>query len=455
MSDLRSRCVGVVPLEGRLEAWHEELASDPELLERWMAEHGSPVNLISPHPMARNAADLTDAASLRDVRMRLFFARKANKALSLVDEAKELGLGIDVASERELRQVLDRGVAPQDIVVTAAVKPRALLELCVATDVTVAVDNGDELALMRAVAATRKARVALRLAPESLPAPTRFGMTAGEIAAAVSDRALDAFNIAGVHFHLDGYDPGERVGAIGESLRLIDSLREQGFQPGFLDIGGGIPMSYLESAAEWASFWAEHNRATDGDRPEITLGGHQLGKVYPYHQAPVRGEWLGGILDSSLFASTVADELRSRGLELRLEPGRSLLDGCGMTAARVEFRKQRSDGTWLIGLAMNRTQMRSTSDDFLVDPLLLRPSDAGLPTEPIEGYLVGAYCIERELISWRRFSFADGVAVGDIVAFPNTAGYLMHILESASHQIPLARNLVVRDGKAGLDPIDR
>ena len=137
-----------------------------------------------------------------------------------------------------------------------------------------------------------------------------------------------------------------------------------------------------------------------------------------------------------------------------MEPGRSLLDGCGLTAARVEFRKERADGTWLIGLAMNRTQMRSTSDDFMVDPLLVRPAGAGDPTGAIEAYLVGAYCIERELISWRRFAFPEGVAVGDIIAFPNTAGYLMHILESASHQIPLAKNLVVAGSDVTLDPID-
>jgi diaminopimelate decarboxylase len=213
-------------------------------------------------------------------------------------------------------------------------------------------------------------------------------------------------------------------------------------------------MSYLESADDWDDFWAENERALTGLRGEITIDGHALRKTYPYHQAPVRGDWLGRILDSSLAGGTVADELRSRGLELRVEPGRSLLDGCGMTVARVEFRKQRSDGTWLIGLAMNRTQMRSTSDDFLVDPLLIRPADVVGPTERIEGYLVGAYCIERELISWRRFSFPHGVAVGDLVAFPNTAGYLMHILESASHQIPLARNLVVQGDEATLDPIE-
>ena len=82
--------------------------------------------------------------------------------------------------------------------------------------------------------------------------------------------------------------------------------------------------------------------------------------------------------------------------------------------------------------------------------------DAPAPTAPIEGYLVGAYCIERELLTWRRLRFPHGVAVGDIVVFPNTAGYLMHILESSSHQIPLARNLVLlgRTGPPSLDPID-
>jgi diaminopimelate decarboxylase len=126
----------------------------------------------------------------------------------------------------------------------------------------------------------------------------------------------------------------------------------------------------------------------------------------------------------------------------------------------VEFRKRRRDGVWMIGLAMNRTQCRSTSDDFLVDPLLLRPDTTGAElvddgSEAIEGFLVGAYCIERELLTWRKLRFPDGVQVGDIVIFPNTAGYLMHILESSSHQMPLARNLIVGDDREpALDPID-
>lgn len=65
--------------------------------------------------------------------------------------------------------------------------------------------------------------------------------------------------------------------------------------------------------------------------------------------------------------------------------------------------------------------------------------------KPIEGYLVGAYCIEDELLTWRRLRFPHGVSPGDMIVFVNTAGYQMHILESASHQIPLAANLIVSE----------
>lgn len=139
---------------------------------------------------------------------------------------------------------------------------------------------------------------------------------------------------------------------------------------------------------------------------------------------------------------TIAEMLRERTLQLRCEPGRSLLDGCGMTLAKVAFGKERSDGVSLLGLHMNRTQCRSTSADFLLDPILIHAAEPRHPREPFNGFLVGAYCIEEELILRRRFEFPHGAAPNDLIAFPNTAGYLMHIVESASHQLPLAINLV-------------
>ena len=272
-----------------------------------------------------------------------------------------------------------------------------------------------------------------------------------------------------MHFHLDGYDAGERLIAIGQSLQLIDRLRVLGERPRFLDIGGGIPMSYLDSHEEWETFWAEHRRGLLGEREPLTYDRQGLGlfphegavigraNVYPFHQRPVRGEWLAEVLSGEVVLngvpSSAATAIVDRDLELRCEPGRSLLDGCGMTVARVLFTKSRSDGVGLVGLAMNRTQCRATSEDYLVDPLLVRASDHP-PGGLTEAYLVGAYCTERELLLWRKLSFPEGVEVGDLIVFPNTAGYLMHILESASHQIPLAHNLILGRGGPVLDLID-
>ncbi len=479
---LRGGCAGVVALPARLEPWQEALCERPALLAEWIAEHGSPLNVIDPAPVGRNALELQRVAEGLGVDLKIFFARKANKALALVEEARRNALGVDVASERELSQVLAVGVPAADIVVTAAVKSRALLALCVASGATVVIDNEDELRLLAELAACGvRVPLALRLAPELGPGRplTRFGLASREMPALL-DRYWPAgevtpLTITGVHFHLDGYAASDRVTALIESLGVIDALRERGHHPAFVDIGGGVPMSYLDDQVAWEEFWSEHRAGLLGAREPLTFEGHGLGliahagaivgrpNVYPYWQQPTRAAWLARILESDATTraggETLAEALRARGLQLRCEPGRSLVDGCGLTAARVEFRKHRGDGTWLIGVAMNRTQCRSTSDDFLVDPLLLRPQapdDEAHGTGAIEGYLVGAYCIERELLTWRRMRFPEGVEVGDIVVFPNTAGYLMHILESASHQIPLARNLVVgATAEPFLDAIDR
>lgn len=476
-TQLRSRCAGIVPLQARLESWQVDVCSRPGRLDALLREYGSPLNVLHVSAMEANAAELRRAADGFGLELGVYFARKANKALALVDEAHRLGLGVDLASEPELSQVLVRGIPGETLVMTAAVKPAPLLARCVAAGATIVIDNRDELMQLRGLVGPDACPVpiALRLAPR-LPAgrvPTRFGFDRNEMLAVVDEVAptFHELSITGVHFHLDGYRASDRAAAVSQALDVVRALRARGHRPAFIDIGGGIPISYLESAAAWDTFWAEHRGALLGQREPLTFEGHGLGliahrdeivgttTVYPFHQTPTGGDWLAQVLTSPVRSGySVADAIRAADLQLRCEPGRALLDGCGLTAARVAYRKQRHDGTWLIGVEMNRTQCRSTSDDFLVDPLLIAHDTADRPREstgPIEGYLVGAYCIERELLTWRRMRFPTGVAIGDIVVFPNTAGYLMHILESSSHQMPLARNLIVSDdGQAFVDPID-
>lgn len=433
---------GLPPMRARLEPWAKQLTGSYSDARHLIDTYGSPVNILNSEPMLRNAQELVDAGQDHDVDVRVFFARKANKGLTFVDAIHEAGHGVDVASFRELQQVLGRGIAGENIILSAAIKSDELLRLAVENNVTISVDNVTELQRIIALA-DRPVRVAPRLAPnpKRLP-PTRFGERSSTWIQALTSIDLHEVSVVGVHVHLHGYSASDRVTALNEAFQLIDALPHP---TEFIDLGGGVPMSYLADPAQWQRFQAM--RAHPHLAP-FTWKNDPLNTIYPYWQTPTRGTWLGEILS----ADGIAEGLRSRGLRLHLEPGRSLLDGCGLILAQVEFVKTRSDGLPLVGLAINRTQCRTTSDDYTVDPLLIR-APGNEPGPEVEAFLVGAYCIEDEIILRRRIRFPHGVKPGDIIAIPNTAGYFMHILESASHQIPLANNVDWPSGQ--LDGLDQ
>lgn len=459
---LRSGCRGVLPLDARIESWMKRCLRSEGLFD-WVETYGSPLNLVRPRTMRCNVEELNAVARQRGLDFRVFFARKANKCLGFVDEAIESNFGVDTASENELRQCLRQCVPAKDLICTAAIKSESLIDLCLQQRVCIAVDNDDELQVVvdRANELGRMARIALRLGGfrhEGTKLPTRFGFDVDR------DRDLPQrltslpVMVQGIHFHLDGYDAGQRVSALSVAMDWTQRLRAVGQPVNFIDMGGGFPMSYLDEPRQWNTFWQEHRRALLGERDTLTYRGHGLGlsveggrvvgkpSMYPFFQRPVRSHWLAGVLDSVVDGKSIADRLAELNVQLRCEPGRSILDGCGLTVARVEFRKQNAEGDWLIGLSMNRTQCRTSSDDFLVDPILVpkqRPTDRPYERKPMSGYLVGAYCTESELISLRKMQFPNGVQRGDLIAFPNTAGYFMHFLESRSHQFPLAKNLIV------------
>ncbi|MFP7365303.1 FAD/NAD(P)-binding protein [Corynebacterium callunae] len=448
------RMRATVPLTARLEPWAIELLGNPQQCQEVLARFGSPANMLHSAPLLRNCAELVDAGADAGVETRIFFARKANKALTFVDAIRDAGHGVDVASVRELQQVLDRGVLGENIILSAAIKPDELLELALKNGVRISLDSVSELQRVGELAQRLQlsAYVAPRLAPDPTHLPaTRFG----EVLAVWTTQLAQwpaAVQLVGVHFHLHGYSATDRKTALKEAFLLVDSATAAGHRPRFVDIGGGVPMSYVDDEQQWENFQRAREQMNAGQRPPFSWKADPLAQTYPFHQKPIRGQWLSEILDGT------APEFIKRGLRLHVEPGRAVLDGCGLILVRVAFLKHRSDGVPLVGLEMNRTQCRTTSDDILLDPILM-PQSAAKHTAGTEwgpgatGFLVGAYCIEDEVIIKREMVFPEGIKPGDIIAIPNTAGYFMHILESASHQIPLAKNVVWGETLSG-DDID-
>ena len=427
-----SYCSGMPPLKARCEPWMDDVLNNPEL-PAIIEKNGSPLNAISTNPLQRNINALNQIAAQHETDFRVFFARKANKCLSFVEAAAFAEAGIDVASENELRQTLDAGVLGPDIICTAAIKNESLIRLCLEASVVIAVDNRDELDLIQKVDAVGRSPIAIRLSGfnhDGSKLPSRFGVDIDDFPAFFERVDPEKTNVAGLHFHLDGYCHRQRVSAIQQSLSFVNVVRKEGHSVEFLDIGGGIPMSYLDDPVAWDKFWQAHEQSISGTGPTVTYRDHPLGRTvhnkkisgppncYPYYQALTQADWLDLVLGSETGSetgsSTIAATIRDQDLQLRCEPGRSLLDGCGITIARVEFRKRSANGDWLIGLAMNRTQCRTGSDDFLVDPILIPCGESTAEIGSMTGYLVGAYCTEAELITLRRLYFPTGVRRGDL-----------------------------------------
>ncbi|TWT91487.1 Diaminopimelate decarboxylase [Neorhodopirellula pilleata] len=385
-------------------------------------EHGSPLNVLNPNPMRSNIDAILAVAHARGLDVQLHYAFKANKDIVFVETADQCSIGIDVASETELRRTLQAGVAGERIVCTAAIKTQALIDLCLSVRTTIVIDNRDEWYLIneRADALGHQADVAIRLGGfrqerHQYPLATRFGFDVNDELSFLRSHRSSSVRVAGLHFHLSGSHASQRIIAIDHCLTRIAELREQGHPIRFLDIGGGFP------ARTW----------NDPD----------------FVSAP---DWFASILDESLNQETIAKKLVDSHLQLRCEPGRALLDGCGMTIARVEFCKppvgQAADPLldhqgW-IGLAMNHTQCHPTQGNELADPIIVpRRHRLGKPST---GRFVGNFCTEFDFIAGRTFEFPNGIERGDLVVFANTAAYQMHFLESASHQNPLAKNIQVR-----------
>lgn len=466
-----SENINHLPLTPLLHSWVKKLIAHPESLHTAIEQYNSPLNVHSLIPFQENMTEYQKVLNELNLKHKIFFARKANKCIAFPMAAAQAGEGADTASYRELKQCLDAGMSPKDLILTAAVKNEKLLNLAVENQVTVVLDNSDEWELLKGILTKKQKQVTVNIRLGGFQfdgkiLPTRFGFSLDEAFEFIQQiHHQEAFvTFTGLHFHLNGYSVKQRVAAIEQSIQLIDRLQNVGITTQSLDIGGGLLMNYLANQSEWENFNQELKRAVLEERPSITYQNDALGiikinnqlygepTVYPYFNTLHKANLLKTILTavSSIYKQPIFQLLQQRNIELRLEPGRSLLDQCGVTVAKVAFRKKDSDGNWLFGLEMNRTQMRSSSADFLLDPIHI-PKTENEEENAVEGFLVGAYCLEQELILKRKIAFLRFPQVGDLIVFPNTAGYMMHFFESEAHLFALATNVILKDGDFVID----
>lgn len=412
----------------------------------------APVELLHPDSLLPNADEIRSALRRHGLRDDLvYFACKANRHPSFIFAAKRAGIGVDVTSAKDLENALGAGLNPGQILITSAVKADSFLELAANNGVITVIDNFDELAICQSQLS--RPPIFVRLGGwqvNGTRTSTRFGFYPEQIGKVAELCKAAGFDIRGVQFHLKSYSFGERTAGVEHALGVIKFLRDAGFNPGIIDIGGGIPVSYLSSKSEWEEFNMEL-KASVLDGEEITFARDGLGYLnvngtlhgsptfYPYWNDLIKERYLSELLSMSLSnGHSIAKNLKQQNVSLQIEPGRALLDQCGCLLVKVAFTKTDSHGRYLTGLFMNRTQLMSSSSDFCLDPITF--SD-----RPIRAtYLVGSYCIESDVIMKRKLMLPE-LLRNDLLLIPNTAAYVTSLFSSNSHGLGEVERIVVNE----------
>ncbi len=459
------------PLTPKMAPWMHKVFKDHTLLNDLFEQYGSPINLHHLRPFADNYKAYQAVLEQHKLKHTIFFARKANKCRAFAKKAEQLGFGVDTASYRELKECIELGCNPARLVLTAAVKNEQLVRLALTHNILMVLDNEDECRLVNRLAEElgKTPKVAIRISGfncEGEKLYSRFGFdieNAGEFITNRIGPQQEFYNLrySGLHFHLDGYSIKQRGAALIQTIALADRLQEQNISTSFIDIGGGLLTNYLADKTEWMNFWKELKKAVCGEREPVTFGNNGLGyrmvndelcgkaDVYPYFNEISKEQFLDAVLSyENRNGKSAALLMRERSIEFRMEPGRSLLDQTGMTVSKVAYRKKDSRGDWLAGLEMNRSQMFSSSADFLLDPKFIPVQTSTADIKPTPVYLTGSYCLEQDIILKRKIVLPRLPEIGDIIAFPNTAGYMMHFYETQSHLFEFSTNLVT-DSSSG------
>ncbi|MFJ8041675.1 Y4yA family PLP-dependent enzyme [Kitasatospora sp. NPDC096147] len=421
----------------------EELAATG-LLHDLAHAFGGPFHYVLPERFDANLAAFRTALDEAAVEGRVYFAKKANKAAAFVERAARAGAGVDVASHGELREALAHGVRGEDLVVTGPAKSTRLLGAAALHGALIAVDAPDELDRVLALDTPRPVRVLLRRFPPAQP-KSRFGMDDRQLEDALARcaQAGERVRMEGFSFHLSGYAVQPRTDLAADLVALCLRARVLGLQADRISIGGGFAVDYAPADA-WQTFLD-----TQGPDDYHARKSFAASDFYPYHSPVAGADALRAVLAARPHGTgaPLAQRLREAGVMLLLEPGRALLDGAGSSVFTVQGVKDRADyGIVTVdGTSLSLSEQWFASE-YLPDPTLhsTAPQPAAGPYRACVG---GASCLDSDLLSWRKIAFPRRPRSGDLLVYPNTAGYQMDSNESPFHDLPLPAKVVLhREG---------
>lgn len=229
-------------------------------LSRIAKEVGTPCYVYSHHTLVRHFR-VYDSA-FQNIPHVVAFAMKANSNLAVLRLMAKEGSGVDIVSGGELFRALKAGVPPGKIVFAGVgKKPEEIRDALKADILMFNVESSAELQAINDVAASMgvKARVALRINPDIDPKTHPYistGLKKSKFGIA-ADRAIEEFKAAAAFSHIEVVGLHAHIGSqltqvapfvesLKKVLTMVQTLAEQGIPIRYLNIGGGLGITYSD-----------------------------------------------------------------------------------------------------------------------------------------------------------------------------------------------------------------
>jgi len=364
---------------------NNELCCEDVPVSRIAKDLGTPFYLYSYATLRQHFRAFDDAFS--DVPHLTCFAMKSNSNLAILKLFAHEGGGVDIVSGGELYRALKAGIDPKKIVYSGVGKTSEDMEYALQSRILMFnVESSQEILLLNEIAGRmgKKAGISIRVNPDIDPQThpyistglreNKFGI---DIRKALEEymrvSGMKNLTVSGVSCHIGSQLTrlSPFVDALKKLKELMGKLKEIGMDVSYLDLGGG------------------------------------LGITYDQEEPPHPRE----------YAKAIQDELDIRDITVILEPGRVIVGNAGILVTRVLYTKTTPEKSFIIvDAAMNDLIRPSLYGSFHgIEPV------RATGHKKIKADVVGPICESSDFLAKDREM--DSFETGDLLAVMSAGAY--------------------------------
>jgi len=369
---------------------------------------GTPCYIYSYSALKDSFINYKEAFS--EIETLICYSVKANSNLAILKSFSDLGSGYDIVSGGELLRVKKAGGDTSKVVFSGVGKTAEEMKAAIEAGILFFnVESEEELHLLNDIGVElgTKAPIALRVNPDIDPKThpyistgfkkSKFGIEVGRAVQVYKEaNQMEGIDVVAIDAHIGSqiFDLTPFSDSVKKLVSLADDLIEAGINIRYIDIGGGLGISYEKN-----------------EKP-------------PRH---------------SEYADVIISQMKDKPYSLVLEPGRSLMGNAGVMVTKVLYLKEGTAKKFVIVDAAMNDLIRPAFYESYHEILTVRENSKNAGVVDV----VGPICESGDFLAQDRE--LPEVSGGDLLAVLSAGAYGF-VMSSNYNTRPRAPEVLVKDG---------